>query len=288
MTDLFLKKYQPTLFDHFLDNVSSNDSSMIHILKTLVQINQLNILFIGKPISGKTTYIQVILNEYYGTAAAIYKSVLQINSLKEQGIQYFRNDVKTFCQTPSSIPGKKKTIVLDDIDTMNEQNQQIFRTHMDNYGHNVNFIVSCTNCQKVIESLQSRLSILNILPLSVQHLEQLADKIIQSESIEITQEAKQFILNLCGYNAKTLMNYLEKCKLIQQPIDFTVATNICTNINFTMFEQYIQLLRNNELSSAIQFIYNIYDKGFSVMDVLDHFFLSRNPVRFCRTKRNFV
>ena len=35
-----------------------------------------------------------------------------INNLKEQGIQYYRTEVKTFCQTPSSISGKKKFIII--------------------------------------------------------------------------------------------------------------------------------------------------------------------------------
>ena len=42
-----------------------------------------------------------------------------INNLKDQGIQYYRNEVKIFSQTRSNIPFKKKIIVLDDIDLIN-------------------------------------------------------------------------------------------------------------------------------------------------------------------------
>ena len=34
-------------------------------------------------------------------------NVLLINNLKEQGISYYRSEVKTFCQTPSIVPHKK-------------------------------------------------------------------------------------------------------------------------------------------------------------------------------------
>jgi DNA polymerase III delta prime subunit len=50
--------------------------------------------------------------------------------------------VKTFCQTCSVIKGKKKIIVLDDIDLINEQSQQVFRNCIDKFSHNVNFISS--------------------------------------------------------------------------------------------------------------------------------------------------
>ena len=88
--------------------------------------------------------------------------------MKEQGINYYRNDVKTFCQTSSSIKHKKKIIVLDDIDIINEQSQQVFRNCIDKYSNNIHFIASCSNPQKVIESLQSRLTIIKIRPLQKQ------------------------------------------------------------------------------------------------------------------------
>ena len=83
-------------------------------------------------------------------------NVLHINSLKEQGIHYYRNEVKIFCQTASSFINKKKIVVLDDLDLINEQSQQVFRNCIDKYSHNVHFLSSCNNTQKVIDSIQSR------------------------------------------------------------------------------------------------------------------------------------
>ena len=95
---------------------------------------------------------------------------MTINSLKEQGIQYYRTDVKTFCQTRCSIPGKKKIVILDDIDNINEQSQQVFRNCIDKYNNNVHFISSCSNVQKVIDTLQSRMIIIKLKPLSSLYL----------------------------------------------------------------------------------------------------------------------
>ena len=78
---------------------------------------------------------------------------------------------------------KKKIIVLDDIDIINEQSQQVFRNCIDKYSHNVHFISSCSNSQKVIESLQSRLVIIKIKPLQKQNLNKIMQKIIVFENI---------------------------------------------------------------------------------------------------------
>ena len=267
---LFLNKYQPLYLKDF-----ETDDEMIDILYTLINMNNLNILFIGDIGSGKTTYLNAIIREYYyGFTYREYQdNILHINSLKEQGINYYRNDVKTFCQTCSSIKGKKKIVILDDIDVINEQSQQVFRNCIDKYSHNVHFISSCSNSQKVIESLQSRFIIIKIKPLQRHNLHKIMQKIIISESISISKNAQQFILNVCNNNAKILINYMEKFKLLNQHINLELATSICTNISFFTFEEYTLFLKKNNLTSAIKLLYSIYDKGYSVMDILDNYFL---------------
>jgi DNA polymerase III delta prime subunit len=267
---LFLNKYQPIYFNDF-----QTATEIIEILNTLIQMDNLNILFIGDIGSGKTTYLNATIQEYYkGYNQSQYQdNILHINSLKEQGINYYRNDVKTFCQTCSSIKNKKKIIILDDIDVINEQSQQVFRNCIDKYSHNVHFIASCSNSQKVIESLQSRLTIIKIKPLQKEELNKIMQNIIYLEKIPITKEAQEFILNVSNNNAKILINYMEKCKLLNREIDLPLATNVCTNISFFVFEEYTSFLRNNQLRSAIKLIYEIYDRGYSVMDILDNYFL---------------
>jgi DNA polymerase III delta prime subunit len=267
---LFLNKYQPLTFKDF-----ETDDEMIDILHTLINMNNLNILFIGDIGSGKTTFLNAAIKEYYNgfTSHQYQDNILHINSLKEQGINYYRNDVKTFCQTCSSIKGKKKIIVLDDLDVINEQSQQVFRNCIDKYSHNVHFIASCSNSQKVIESLQSRFIIIKIKPLQRHHLSKIMQKIIDADNITISLDAREFILNVCNNNAKILINYMEKFKLLNEFINLELATKVCTNISFFTFEDYTTFLKNGQLSSAIKVLYNIYDKGYSVMDILDNYFL---------------
>jgi DNA polymerase III delta prime subunit len=270
MDPLFLNKYQPFFFKDF-----ETEPEMLEILNTLISMNNLNVLFIGDIGSGKTAFLNAVIREYYkGLEPTNYlDNILHINSLKEQGINYYRNDVKTFCQTCSSVKGKKKIIVLDDIDFINEQSQQVFRNCIDKYSHNVHFISSCSNSQKVIESLQSRLIIIKIKPLQRSNLIKIMRKITHLEKIEITNDAEDFILNVCNNTAKILINYIEKFKLLNEPITLELASNVCSNISLSTFEEYTQFLKDGQLKDAIRLLYNIYDKGYSVMDILDNYFV---------------
>lgn len=282
---LLIYKYQPVLFRDFVLN---ND--IIVLLNTLIDMNNLNILFVGNAGGGKTSLINALIARYYNTGYVpkeeidvidkypiqprhYSENVLYINSLKEQGVNFCRNEVKTFCQTMSSIKNKKKVIVLDDIDAVNEQSQQVFRNCVDKYSDNVHFIASCSNTQKVIESIQSRLMIVKIDPFGKQDLRRILTRIKTKEHIFIERNVEDFIINICNYMVKPLINYMEKFKLIGAPITLELAMDVCTKINFVSFENYTQFVKTSQLREAICVLYNMYDDGYSVMDILDNYSL---------------
>ena len=267
---LFIHKYQPLFFNDY-----STDPQLIEILKTLIFIDNLNILFIGDIASGKTSLLNTLIREYYvGYVPKDYEeNVLYINSLKEQGINYYRTDVKTFCQTCSSIKNKKKIVVLDDIDIINEQSQQVFRNCIDKYSHNVHFISSCSNIQKVIENIQSRLTIIKIKPMKNENLITILNNIKKNENIDMDDDAQEFVINVCNNAVKLLINYMEKFKLLNQKVTLNLAVQLCSNISFFIFEEYTKLILGQNIKESIQLIYEIYDKGYSVMDILDNYFI---------------
>ena len=267
---LFIHKYQPVYFNDFGD-----DNEITKILKTLIIMDNLNILLIGDIASGKTTLLNALIREYYSgsTPKEYEENVLYINSLKEQGINYYRTDVKTFCQTCSVVKGKKKIIVLDDIDLINEQSQQVFRNCIDKFSHNVHFISSCCNVQKVIESLQSRFTILKIKQMKRDYLVNIINNIKNDENIEIDEDAIDFVINVSNNTVKIIINYLEKFKLLGEKITLNLAIQLCSNISFLTFEEYTNFIKAQNLKEAINLILEIYDKGYSVMDILDNYFL---------------
>ena len=267
---LLVVRYQPLIFADF-----EMEPEKKEFLQELLQTPTFHILLLGDIGTGKTSLLQAIVREYYkDIPMEQYRdNVLSINSSKEQGIQYFRNEVKTFCQTHSCVPHHKKIIVLDDIDLVNEQSQQVFRNCMDKYKNNVHFIASCGNLQKVIESLQSRFIMLKLHPFQKDSLERIFRHIQSQEGIQITPEAEQFLITLSNHSVKVMINYLEKIKLIQEPITIDIVQQICTNIPFSLFDSFSHYLLSKNIPEAILLLLHIYDQGYSVMDILDQFFL---------------
>jgi len=269
----FLTKYKPYFIDDFcVDDVLKST------LRTLLEIDDLNILFIGNTSSGKTSLLYALIREYYGlrkNQSLPENNLLFINNIKEQGINYYRTEMKTFCQSHSSIYGKKKMIIVDDIDLINEQSQQVFRNYIDKYKHNVHFLSVCTNIQKVIESIQSRIHIVRITPPSVNQVRGIMTTILEQEGIQLTEEAQEYLLRFSGHSIRSLMNHLEKIYIVSHgagAVDLAYCKQLCSNISYQQFEDYVGAVRSGDISRAIAILYSIFDYGYSVIDILDYFF----------------
>jgi len=272
-SNTFMSKYKPYYISDFY-----TDENFQFVLNTLFEIDNLNVLFVGNPSSGKTTLLYAIIRQYYGLSKESTfpeNNILHINNLKEQGLNYFRNEMKTFCRSSSTIFGKKKLLIIDDIDMINEQSQQVFRNYIDKYKNNVNFISVCTNIQKVIESIQSRTHIIRLEPPTKANFKTIMDKIIQEENLVLKKDIQDYIIQISNNSIRNLINYLEKIYIYTnagEPIDLETCKKLCNIISVDYFENYIEYIKSDNITEAINVLYSIHDYGYSVIDILDYFF----------------
>lgn len=264
----FVVKYQPSRISDF----QQLDPNLKTTLASLIEIDSLNIIILGAPGVGKTSLINAIIREYYGDQYNA-ENILILNSLKEQGIQYYRNDLKVFSQTNSVVKNKKKIILLDDIDLINDQSQQVFRNCMDKYSNNVHFIMSCTNLQKVIDSLQSRNIIINVPEPTPHTMRSIANHIIREEpTMSVDLDALEHVITLSNNSIRLLINYIEKIYILNVPITVALSKMIYTNICVKDLEYYTTCIKTGDLTNAIKTIYDLHDHGYSVIDIFENYF----------------
>jgi len=142
----------------------------------------------------------------------------------------------------------------------------------------VNFIFTCTNTQKIIESIQSRVHILYIKSLDDAKIRVIMDHIIQTESIHLENEAKEYILKISDGVVRNVINNLEKVYIYSlnvptQTISTDTCIQLCSNISLQQFETYIQSFQTQNVAKSIQILYGIHDYGYSVIDILNYFFV---------------
>lgn len=257
-----LHKYKPKYLDDFEENENIND-----ILKSFIRLDTIRILFVSKHSNGKTSYINAIINEYFKNIDNYSDNILYINNLKEYGISFYKNEVVHFCKTPPII-SKKKIIVLDDFDFMNEQNQQIFKSIIEKFP-NIHFLMSCSMPQKIILGIQSLMNIIEIKKLNNDKMLNIFNKIKKNENLVIDAKIEKYIIEK---NINQMINSMEKYLLLDMDMTLDIAEQISTNINNSIFITYLKELENKNIKKCIEIFYELYYEGYSVFDILYHFY----------------
>jgi DNA polymerase III delta prime subunit len=267
-------KYRP----YYVSDFNMNDR-FLNVYNILTRIDDLNILFVGGENSGKTSLLYATIRDYYKLSkddALPNTEIMFINNLKEQGINYFRSEMMTFCKSKCSIRGKKKMVIFDDMDSINEHSQQVFRNYIDKYKPNVNFIGVCSNIQKIIETLQSRLHVMKIHSLTRTQIRDIMCRIIKEENIYIDDESIEYILCVSDDNIRNVINNIEKIYICGssplKPIGIESCKLICSNISYNKLDIFLTYIKKRDLPNAIDILYSIHDDGYSVIDILDYFF----------------
>jgi DNA polymerase III delta prime subunit len=274
----FFEKYRPKTIADF-----GFPKEMTALLQTFLDTDQLCLLFVGESGCGKTNLLNILVHTYY----APYKfseysnNIMFINNLKDQGFSFYRNEMKTFCQSRSLFSDRKKIVVLDDIDLINKQSQHVFRNYMDKYGSHVHFLLVCGNLQKVIESLQSRTYIMNLPIASLEQRRAILERVCRDEKLFMEPEAKEYVLklsnNISGSSVRNVINFLEKIWLTQGGGEVAIrledCQKICSAIALEKYENYLGFLVSGSLQEAIDILFSVYEYGYSVIDILDYFFI---------------
>lgn len=247
-------------------SICENDKGNIY---QLIETHNVNILIAGHVGTGKTTLINLIVDEYYKKNTNARENILSINSLQEQGIQYYRSDVKNFCQIKSSIPGFKKTLMVDNIHDIGEQQQQIFQNYIDKF--DINFIATTNNISKVNHNIISRLNYIEMEPVTKDKIMNLYDKVYLREEMhnQLDEKVKDLICDLSGLSYKKLLNNILKIKLYGKQCTNEKIVKMCSNINIQYYEIFLTHILNKNYTESLEILYSAStNEGYSIQDIL--------------------
>ena len=259
----FINEYSHESFNTFHIDVHTRE-----MIETYMKLGSFQFLFHGPNYSGKSSLIHIIKTLYYEDVPNKNDYILTISNLFDNGIQYFKTTLKTFCKTNITNTTKHKTIIIDDIDLLSENIQHVLRNYIDNYKNKINFITSCNNQQKVIESLQSRFVMLNMRPLTNEQMLSVLDDINTKEKLGFTKKHLKYIINRNTNNIKACMNIMQKLSFMYETYTDDIIKQHSTNINQEYIENYITFIKDKQLEKSCNILAHIYEKGFSNHDIL--------------------
>jgi DNA polymerase III delta prime subunit len=259
-----LYKYRPNKFSDI--NISNYD---IELIEKLSNNNDLNLIITGNYGTGKTSLIDIIISNYYNfdkldnnkISYIKNNNILYINILNEQGINYYRNEVNSFCMVKSLVPMRNKFLVIDSIDILTEQNQYIFKNYLDLYS-NINFLISSIDLTKIYESLLHKLNVIKINETDNNWLNKIYNYINDIEKFDIEKQYTDKFINIANKNISNLINIIEKYilndKIFIQEFD-----------TLNEFDRFFSLCKKKQIEECYSLLLNICNFGISIYDILE-------------------
>ena len=264
MHQLINEKYKPEKIDNLFLNSKTKE-----LINYFIKKQNIKFLIIGNICSGKTIFSNILINEYFEFDNSIKNNnLLYISSLKDNGINYFRNEIKIFCQS-NKLSRKKKLIVIDDLENINEQCQYILLGLINNYKNKINIIITVNNYQKILDGFLSHLFIINLEYPDYEYLYNFTKNIIINEKIQIDDNLIQKLIINSNNSIKNIINILEKFILYNNVISDDNIDYFLYFINNKIFYNFTYSCLKKDKLKAIEYLTNIYNDGYSLIDIYD-------------------
>ena len=269
MSDLLINKYKPKKLQECYF-----DSNTLKILENFIANNNYNFILHGDSGCGKSSVINIIINNYYNNNNfLINANVCYITILKDQGINFYKNDIKLFINNYTN-NGYKKFIVIEDVELFSEAVQLNFIELIKNYRSNIYFLLSTSNVLKINLILYEMLDTIEFKKIDEQFLNTILNNILNNENLIIDEAIKKYIITLSNNSINNLINNIEKLKLLYtnfNSLEDLINLDIVSDIIINDFDILIYQCTNCMLKDALDYILNLIAKGYSIIDILENF-----------------
>ena len=213
---LWVEKYRSPTLEDYVGNESIKDFIQECITKNDIP----HMIFSGPPGTGKTTLAKIIVNN-------IDCDYLYINATDERSMDVMRDKVKGFASSASFKP--LKVVILDEADFIRIDSQALLRNVIETFSLNTRFILTCNYVERIIDPIQSRCQVLNIIPPSKKDIATHVAIILDKE--EITYEA-QDLVKVVNKFYPDLRKTLGTCQILSKDSKLIIDDNILISGNY--------------------------------------------------------
>jgi len=194
---IWAEKYRPATLEEYVGNDAVKQKVKIYLDSGDIP----HLLLYGSAGGGKTSLAKLIVNQ-------IGCDYLYINASDENSIDTIREKVKAFASTVSF--GNIKVIILDESDYLSINAMAAMRAVLETFSKSTRFILTCNYVEKIIDPIQSRCQLFNIVPPSMKDVAIRSADILNKEGIEFSMEDLATIIKSCYPDIRRVLNTMQR------------------------------------------------------------------------------
>ena len=229
---LWVEKYRSQKLEDYVGNDHLKDV----MAKYITSNDMNNMIFYGPAGTGKTTLAKLLVNN-------LDCEYLYINASDERGIETIRDKVSGFASTMSFKP--LKVVILDEADFLTIQAQASLRNVIETFSKTTRFVFTCNYIERVIDPIQSRTSVFEVLPPSKSEVAKRCQEILHEETCNNAPADIVEIVNKTYPDIRKTLNLLQSC-IVYEPAGTFLQLNkdIVNQKQYT--DQIIDLIKSHD------------------------------------------
>ncbi|PSM52985.1 recombination factor protein RarA [Campylobacter blaseri] len=228
-------------------------------LYKLIKMGEIpHIMLFGPAGSGKTTLAKVIANELNMDFFELDGSSLKVEDIRKILDRYKGNLIKPL-------------IFIDEVHRLSKTQQEVLLIPMENNGAVV-IGASTENPFFVLSSgIRSRSMLFEFKPLTNEDLSKLLNRVQEKLEFNIEEEAKDYLINSSGGDARAMLNLLDYALKINSKIELATLKELrampikdgvsSQDTHYSLTSAMIKSLRGSDINAALYYLAKLIDGG---------------------------
>jgi DNA polymerase III delta prime subunit len=219
-----------------------------------------NLLLTGGPGCGKTTVAKAMLKEM-GADSYLVNGSLDVNKDK------LRTDISSYASSVS-LMGGKKFVIIDEADYLDPNwVQPGLRGFVEAFSKNCGFILTCNYVNRLIEPIQSRMSIIDFKmtnkdkPEMAMGFMKRVMTILDTENVEYDKKVVAEIIQKHFPDYRRVLNELQRYSAANGKID----SGLLANLSEVKMKELMVALKNKEFTVARKWVAQNLDNDFNTL-----------------------
>ena len=229
---LFTEKFRPTDPNDYIGNEVFKNS----LNQWIKQQDIPHILLYGPAGTGKTTAAKLIV-------ANLDCDSIYINCSDENGIETIREKVKSFASAATF--RELKVVIMDEADFLTINAQAALRNVIETFSKTTRFIFTCNYIERIIDPIQSRTSVFEVLPPSKSEVAKRCKAILHEEACNHSTETLVAIVNKTYPDIRKTLNLLQS-SIVYDPTGTFLQLNKEITSQYEYTKQIIDLIKSND------------------------------------------